>query len=147
MIVVLLLAAVAAGTALTVQVACNTQLRFQLGSPLVATLCSFLVGSVALALYVLLARQPLPASARLAAAPWWTWVGGLLGAAYVFATIVLAPRLGPGVMFGAIVAGQMMSAIVVEHFGVLGVTSHPASLARLTGVALIVAGVVIIRRS
>lgn len=146
MIFVLLLAAIAAGAALTVQVACNTQLRAELGSPVVATLCSFLVGSLALAAYALVSREPLPAGARVAGAPWWTWVGGLLGGAYVFATIILAPRLGPGAMFGAIVAGQMMSAILVEHFGVLGVAPHPASLARVAGVALIVAGVVVIRR-
>lgn len=145
-IVVLLLAAAMAGAALTVQVACNTQLRAQLGSPAVATLCSFLVGSIALAAYLAAAREPLPATARLAGAPWWSWIGGLLGGAYVFATIILAPRLGSAPMFGAIVAGQMASAVVVEHFGALGVAPHSASWPRAAGVALIVAGVIVIRR-
>lgn len=145
-IVVLLLVAAIAGAALTVQVACNTQLRVQLGSPAVATLCSFLVGSLALVAYLVASREPLPATARLAAAPWWSWIGGLLGGAYVFATIILAPRLGSAPMFGAIVAGQMASAVLVEHFGVLGVAAHPASWPRAAGVALIVAGVIVIRR-
>jgi bacterial/archaeal transporter family-2 protein len=146
-IVVLLLVAAAAGAALTVQVACNTQLSRVIGSPIEATLCSFLVGSLALAVYVLAAREPVPSAARLVAAPWWSWIGGLLGGAYVLCTILLAPRLGPGPMFGAIVAGQMAVAVLIEHFGVLGIAPHPASVARVAGIVLIVAGVVLIRRS
>jgi transporter family-2 protein len=142
----LLLLALLAGVALTVQVGLNAQLRTWTISPVVATLASFLVGSATLLLYTLATRAPLPAAGRMAAAPWWVWAGGVLGAGYVLATIVLAPRLGPGVLFGAVVAGQMAAAVVVEHYGWLGFQAHPVNAARLAGVALIVGGVVLLRR-
>jgi bacterial/archaeal transporter family-2 protein len=45
------------------------------------------------------------------------------------------------------VAGQMAVAVLIERFGVLGIAPHPASVARVAGIVLIVAGVVLIRRS
>jgi transporter family-2 protein len=144
---VLLLVALLAGVALTVQVALNAQLRTWTVSPVVATLVSFLVGSATLLVYALAARAQLPPVTRMAAAPWWVWAGGVLGAGYVLATIVLAPRLGPGVLFGAVVAGQMAAAVVVEHYGWLGFQPQPVNAARLAGVAMIVGGVVLLRRS
>ena len=142
----LLLLALLAGVALTVQVGLNAQLRTWTVDPVLATLASFLVGSATLLLYALAVRAELPAAGRLAAAPWWVWGGGVLGAGYVLATIVLAPRLGPGVLFGAVVAGQMAAAVVVEHYGWLGFQAHPVNAARLAGVAMIVGGVVLLRR-
>ena len=143
---VLLLLALLAGVALTVQVGLNAQLRTWTVSPVVATLASFLVGSTTLLLYALASRAPLPAAARMSEAPWWVWTGGMLGAGYVLATIVLAPKLGPGVLFGAVVAGQMAAAVVVEHYGWLGFQAQPVNAARLAGVAMIVGGVVLLRR-
>ena len=142
----LVILALVAGVALTVQVGLNAQLRTWTIDPVIATLASFLVGSATLLLYALATRAPLPAASRMATAPWWVWLGGMLGAGYVLATIVLAPRLGPGVLFGAVVAGQMAAAVVVEHFGWLGFQAHPVNAARLAGVALIVGGVVLLRR-
>lgn len=145
--VLLLLLALLAGVALTVQVAINTQLRVSVGHPAVASLLSFLVGTAVLGAYVLGSRaSSLPSGDRLADVPWWAWLGGALGAAYVLSTIVLAPRLGPGTLFGAIIFGQMAAAIVVEHFGWFGLAPHAANVPRAVGALLIVAGVVMIRR-
>jgi bacterial/archaeal transporter family-2 protein len=143
---IFLLFAAAAGGALAVQVAMNSELGRQLRHPAAATLCSFLVGSAGLVIYMLAVRDPAPNVRALAGAPWWALCGGLLGAAYVMSTVVLTPRLGPGVMLGAIVAGQMVVALILEHLGALDVAHHPITLVRVAGVALIVAGVVLIRR-
>jgi transporter family-2 protein len=142
----LLLIAVLAGVGLTVQVALNSQLRVVVGHPAVATLLSFVVGTLVVGAYVLAARAPLPVGARLGGAPWWVWLGGAIGAAYVLSTIVLAPRLGPGALLGAIVFGQMAAALVVEHFGWLGLPAHAVNVPRVAGALLIVAGVVLVRR-
>ena len=64
------------GAGLVVQVGMNSTLRALLGSPIVAALISFLVGSLALAVYAGLARTPLPLRAQLAAVPTWAWLGG-----------------------------------------------------------------------
>lgn len=144
--IVALLLALLAGAALTVQVGLNNGLRIVLADAVLAALASFLVGAVVLVAVAVASRSALPAASRIAAYPWWTWLGGTLGAAYVLSTIVLAPRLGPGLLFGAVVLGQMAASVVVEHFGLLGFDRHPASLVRVAGVLLIVGGVALVRR-
>jgi bacterial/archaeal transporter family-2 protein len=141
----LLLLAVVAGAVLPVQAGINAQLRTTLGNPLAATLVSFLIGSAALALVVLAARMPLPAAAGLARAPWWHWTGGLLGAIYVAMMIVLAPRLGAATLIAAVVAGQMVTSLVLDHYALVGFAAHPVSLPRIVGTALVIGGVALVR--
>ncbi len=142
----LLLAAAAIGAALTVQVAMNTALRAYAGTPAGATLISFAVGAAAVAVFLIATRQPWPSGRALAGAPAWAWFGGVLGGTYVLVTVVLSPRLGPGPLFGAIVAGQMATALLLQQFGVLGVPQRAVTPIQLLGVALIVGGVLLIRR-
>jgi bacterial/archaeal transporter family-2 protein len=143
---VLILAAAAAGGLLAVQVAANSSLGQHLGRPAGATLVSFIVGSVGLVLYMLLVREPWPSVKALQGSPWWALGGGLLGAGYVMATVVVTPRLGPGLTLGAVVAGQMIVALALEQAGVLEVTRQPITPVRVLGVVLIVAGVALLRR-
>jgi len=44
------------------------------------------------------------------------------------------------------VAGQLLISLVLDHFGALGVPRAPISLTRVAGVALVIAGVVLVRR-
>lgn len=77
--------------------------------------------------------------------PAWVWVGGLLGAFYVTASIVAAPRLGGALFVALLVTGQMAAAMALDHFGVL-VARTPISPSRVLGALLIVAGVALIMR-
>ena len=74
------------------------------------------------------------------------WIGGLLGAFFVAAAVTLVPRLGVAMTFSLIIAGQMLVTLVIDHFGLLGVPETKVSLARVAGILLITAGVVLIRR-
>jgi transporter family-2 protein len=141
----LILLALMAGAFLPLQAGVNGQLKNFLGGPAQAAFVSFGVGTLSLLAYLLVTRASIPASA--AGASWWMWVlGGLLGATYVTLIVTLTPILGVALTFGLIVAGQMGAALVFDHFGWLGYTQHPANAARLVGAALIVAGVVVIRK-
>jgi bacterial/archaeal transporter family-2 protein len=141
-----LLLAVLAGAMLPVQTGVNVQLRGLLGHPLAAALVSFLVGSIGLAAALLLSRVPLPVGAAWGRSAWWQWGGGLLGAVYIVGTVVLAPRLGAATLVAALVGGQMIASLVVDHFGWIGFAVHPVTPLRLLGGALIVVGVVLVRR-
>lgn len=136
--------ALVSGAFVPLQAALNTKLGKTVGSPLHASLISFLIGSAGLALYILLTRQPASMTA-LKSAPLYVWIGGLLGACYVTAIILLFPRLGPGLTFGLVVAGQMTLAAFLEHFNILVSQPHPISLIRIVGILLIIVGVVLIR--
>jgi transporter family-2 protein len=141
-----LLLALAAGALLPVQAGLNAQLRSSLGSPMAAALVSFLVGTAGLATIAILMRTPLPLGRAWAATGLWQWSGGLIGAAYVLAAIVLAPRLGAATLIAAVVAGQMLSSLVLDQYGLAGFPVHSLTLVRLVGAALVIAGVILIQR-
>jgi bacterial/archaeal transporter family-2 protein len=136
--------ALAAGFVLPVQFAVNAQLRTYAGGPFAAATISFLVGTVALVAATLVSREHVTFG-KLGDAPWWAWLGGVLGAFYLTASIVLAPRLGAGTTVALIVGGQMLAALVIDQFGLLRLPVHHAGPLRVLGAALVVAGVTLIR--
>lgn len=139
------LLAILTGVALPVQAGVNTQLRGALGHPALAATISFFVGTVALAVYVVAARLSIPAGA-VSRTLWWHWSGGLIGAFFIACAIILAPRLGAATLVGAVVAGQMLASLVLDHYGLVGYPQHPMNLWRLAGVALVLGGVFLIQR-
>ena len=144
--IVLVVLAIALGVLLPVQAGVNAQLRTVLGAPLAAALVSFLVGTAALAVGAVAARVTLPPGAAVAGSQWWHWVGGLIGAVYVAGAIVLAPRLGAATLIAAVVAGQMLTSLVLDHFGWVGFPMQPITPVRLLGAGLIIAGVMLVQR-
>jgi transporter family-2 protein len=140
-----ILLAIIAGVVLPIQAGFNTELGKAVKSPVYATLLSFIVGMVGLFLYCVFAKVPLGTVKQGLQMPWYYWTGGLLGAFYVFSIIVLTPRLGVTLAFGLTIAGQMVFSLIMDHYGWLGVPEAPINWARSLGVALIIAGVVLIR--
>lgn len=142
-----ILLALFAGSLMPVQAGINLQLRDTAmgGDSSLAALVSFAVGTLGLAAWCLVMRIPLPAWADLAQTRAWHWSGGLLGAFFVTATILLAPRLGAATMLALLAAGQMLASMLLDHYGLLGYPVHEASPMRLLGAALIVAGVALVR--
>jgi bacterial/archaeal transporter family-2 protein len=143
---ILLPLALAAGIILPVQFGINSQLRNFVGGPVAAAAISFVVGTVALAVAALVVQRSMPEPGSAASAPWWAWTGGLLGAFFVLASIILTPRLGAATTIGLILTGQVLASIVIDHFGLIRVPVHEASFPRIIGALLIVAGVVMVQR-
>ena len=135
-----------AGAVLPVQVGINTTLARHGKGAVWAAMVSFAVGTVALAAVVMAQGDPIPDRAEIAAAPWWAWVGGALGAFYVAATIWAAPRVGAMLLFALVVAGQMAMSSGLDHVGGLGLPVNPFTPLKLLGILLIVAGVVLVQR-
>ncbi len=133
-----------AGTMLPMQGALNTKLGNAAQSPFHASMISFVIGALTVALYVFLTRQSV-SLAGLKTAPAYAWLGGILGAFYVTVIILAFPKLGPGLTFALVVAGQMIISLVLEHFDILVSQQQPITAWRLGGVALIIAGVVLIK--
>lgn len=144
--ILFLLMALAAGVLLPVQAGLNAQLRSALGSPVAAALVSFLVGTASLSLVALLLRTPLPLGRAWAVTSPWQWSGGVIGAVYVLAAIVLAPKLGAATLIAAVVAGQMITSLLLDQYGLVSFPVHPLTLVRVLGAALVIAGVILIQR-
>ncbi len=138
--------AVLAGMMMPTQAAVNNKLAGSVGSPVLAAFISFLVGTIALFLYI--AASGIPFGNLLSAkdASIVAWSGGLLGAFFVAATVTLVPRLGVALTFSLLIAGQMLVTLVIDHFGFLDVPVKEVNLPRLLGVTFITVGVILIRK-
>lgn len=136
-----LLAALAGGAILPVQVALNTLLRRYVGEPIQVTFVSYLAGTLASLVICLAARYPLPTPTALAQTSWWMWIGGCLGTLYVWSTIFATPRIGAALALALTIAGQMIAALFLDHYGAIGLAKYPASPARIAGVVIVFVGV------
>lgn len=137
---------ITAGFGLAVQVGMNAQLRKVLQSANSAALISFLVGTTALLALLVVTRTALPTRDSIAAVPAWAWFGGLFGAFYVAISTIVASELGAASLLALALMGQLAMALVVDHFGWLGLPVNPITLTRLAGVGLLGVGVWLVTR-
>jgi transporter family-2 protein len=78
--------------------------------------------------------------------PWWYFAGGLIGAVFVASSLVTVRTLGAGGVVAATIAGQLTGSVVIDHFGLLGLSKQPLSAVRVIGIALLAVGVFLIVR-
>jgi transporter family-2 protein len=128
-----------------VQQPVNANLRFEIGSAWWAGFVSYLGGTIAMLFMAIVLHEPIQLKQIIQPTQWLSWTGGIFGAIYIAISIFLLPRLGAATAIALIVTGQMIGSLAFDHFGLLGVPEHPANLIRLTGAALLVLGVVLIR--
>jgi transporter family-2 protein len=136
-----------AGATLAVQVGLNATMREHAGSPMAAALVNFLVGTVFLAVVVFSSRGSFTALADAAGAPWWAWGGGILGGLYIAASAAFGPAIGGATFLALIVAGQIVAALALDHFGLLGFPVRPLDVGRVAGALLVIAGMFLLARS
>jgi bacterial/archaeal transporter family-2 protein len=141
-----ILIALAAGAMMPTQAATNSKMAEFVGSPVLSAFISFFVGTIVLFLYALVSGVPLGSIASARDAPAVAWLGGLFGAFFVTAGVILVPRLGVAMTFSLLIAGQMIVTLIIDHFGLLGLPVKEVSVARVAGIVLIAGGVVLIRK-
>jgi len=135
-----------AGGMLALQAPTNAMLARAGGSPVLAALISFAVGTIAL-LVAWLVSGNRPGNAPFASLPWYAWLGGMYGACFVAVAAYAAPKIGLASLITIGIAGQIAMALLLDHIGALGLPRDPISLGRILGALLVVAGVILVRRS
>lgn len=138
-----LLLAFFAGAALPIQGSANAELSRILGNPVTASLVSALVSITLMLLLSLFFRIPLPDSAVLRA-PWWAWLGGIMGVFFLVTGTFTVPVTGTANFLVTVITGQVIAALLIDKLGLLNVPVHPLSLSRIMGVIFIIAGAVMI---
>jgi bacterial/archaeal transporter family-2 protein len=136
---------VGAGCLVGMQAPINSRLGKTVGSIEAATI-SFLVGTVALVLILLIARGGLGGVDRIGRVPWWALVGGLLGAVYVSVALVAVRTLGASGLTAVVITGQLVISVLIDRFGLLGVARQAVGVQRITGLVLLAAGVLLVVR-
>ncbi|HEY2570818.1 MAG TPA: DMT family transporter [Solirubrobacteraceae bacterium] len=142
---VAVLIGVGAGCLVGMQAPINSRLGKSVGTPEAATV-SFLVGTVALVLILLVARGGVGGLGQVGRAPWWALVGGLLGAVYVSVALVAVRTLGASGLTAVVIGGQLAISVLIDRFGLLGVAKQAVGPQRLLGLVLLAAGVVLVVR-
>ncbi|MFY9264510.1 MAG: DMT family transporter [Solirubrobacterales bacterium] len=132
----------AAGGLIAAQAPINGRLGEEVGK-LPAAAVSFIIGTILLTLIVLVAGGGFGKVAG-ASLPWYYFVGGLLGAAYISTVIFTVGSLGAAGIVAATIAGQLSASVLLDRFGAFGVQEQPLSTARLAGVALLAVGTYLI---
>lgn len=140
-----LLAAVALGAALALQPAINAEVARRMGSVTAAGVLSIGTSFLILCIVLLIIREEFSFKAVLQA-PWWIWIGGIIGAAFVVGSMWLAPLLGVALLFACVVLGQLIGAAVIDMFGITGITPRPIDISRLAGIAVVLFGVWLVQR-
>ena len=134
------------GAMIAVQAPTNAMLAKAGGSPVLAALISFAVGTAAL-LVSWLASGNRPSAGVWSGLPWYAWLGGLYGAIFVAVAAYAAPRIGLASLITIGVAGQIAAALWLDHIGALGLPREPINIGRLVGALLVIAGVILVRRN
>jgi transporter family-2 protein len=129
------------GIAVAIQPSINGRLAQKTGV-LESSCISFFVGTLALLALVLLVGQgALTGASR---ATWWELTGGFLGAFFVTCTILVVPRTGTLAALTAVIAAQLLTGIVLDHFGLFRLQQIPFDAWRGAGVLLLAVGAAIV---
>ena len=134
-----------AGIGIPVLAALNAQLGNRIGSAPAAAAVLFAVAVLAAGATMLIAGGPTPLR-LIPAQPTYLLSAGLLVAFYVLSITWIAPRFGIGNAIFCVLLGQMLSATVIDHFGLFGAIVRPLSLARASGVGIMALGVLLIQK-
>ncbi len=140
-----ILLAALAGSCIALQAGANSALKSVVGDARLAAFFSICGTLATAAVFLLAARYPLPSAATLRGAPWWSWLGGPLGTCIVLAGAALTQRLGSAAYIAAVVGGQLVCSLALDHYGLMNVPQQGLTAGRLLGAAMVFAGVLCVK--
>jgi bacterial/archaeal transporter family-2 protein len=138
---------ISAGMLTTVQIAINGGLGSVLNSPVRAAFVSFLVGTLTLIALVSLKDRTFAGLKNTfnQNAPWWIWIGGILGGLYVLINVHLVGQIGTGKTVILVLFGQVTGSLLVERLGLFGSTKNKIAWVQIVGLILMVSGIIIVQ--
>ncbi|NLW55930.1 MAG: DMT family transporter [Firmicutes bacterium] len=134
-----LLIAGLAGALMAVQGSLNSFLGEKLGL-LPATFSVQLLGALTAGSLLLLCFRGESLFSQLSSVPLYYWLGGPIGVAITYTVAVSIPRLGVGNATTGIIFFQLLTAYLIDHFGLFNQETLPFTVAKAIGVVLMVSG-------
>lgn len=141
-----ILLALIGGMAIASQAPINARLREIVVSPVMSALISFAIGTLALFIMYLTGFAGPASFDRILKMPWWYWVGGVLGAFYVFTALTSVSKLGAATVVSLVIVGQLVAALAIDSFGLFGMPVIPISMQRVLGLALLIVGAYLMKQ-
>ena len=132
-----------AGAFIPAMAVLNSRLGRTLGAPEHAVVMLFAVGLSVATLYGLLSTGRLPTFATWGHALPQDFLGGVIVAFYILSVTLLVPRFGLVNTILCVMTSQIISAAVIDHFGLFGATGRPMTALKVAGVALLLSGLMV----
>lgn len=141
-----LILTIAGGAMVALQQPFNAGLARHIG-PNWATFISFGVGTIVAAIMSLAMGNAPSLLGRISAAPWYTWIGGgICGSLLVLCFTLAVPRIGVTALIFASIAGQILMAMTLDHFGWLGIERQPIDLRRALAIPVVLLALWLVQR-
>lgn len=137
--------AIIIGCMMPLQAGLNAELTRILRHPFLGAFISLTTGAILVSLLVI-TNSGFHQLKRLPEVPPHLYLGGVLGAIFVGSSLFLIPKMGATAMIGAFMTGQLLGSVLMDHFGVLGLTPQPINMTRIFGVILLFAGLLLVIR-
>jgi transporter family-2 protein len=134
------------GALIPVQASTNAAFSKSTGSPYITGAVVLFIGLVAALIFIAVSRTPVPGLATFRKAPLFSYAGGLIVATYVIMITVITPKLGVANAIGLIVTGQIICAIIIDHFGLLGARVRTIDAQRLIGALMMIGGIYLVMK-
>lgn len=128
-----LLMSIVGGIAIGIQAIVNGGLGKKVGT-IEASFISFLIGTIALLITMLFFGKG--NFFAFNDVPKWQLIGGLLGAFYVSIMVMTVPKIGVTAAFFSIIAGQILIAAIIDHFGLFGGQTYPLNIRKAIAILL-----------
>jgi len=134
--------AIAAGVAAALQAATNAALAKSAGLGPVLIINTVIVLIAAIGLWAAMGART---TFFPAGAPWVLYIGGIFGFVVVASLTLVFPQIGAAYAIALMIGGQCVAALLIDHYGLLGMPIESLTIQRLFGVALIAVGAAVVR--
>ena len=142
-----LAAAIAIGVCVSLQPPINSAMARSLGSPLLAACISIGITLVFAVFFWQTIGKGAGELGQVKLLPWWVVIGGIVGMFFVVGGVMVAPVTGMALFFVCVVAGQLLGSTLVDQFGAFGSPVKPVNLMKLLGLAMVLAGAILVQGS
>jgi len=134
------------GLCLPVMASSNALLGRTLGSPFTATLGVFLLAASLMGTIILITQSPGLSISGVAQTNWKMWLGGAIVVMNIVTFTVVPQKIGAANMITIFIAGQLLSSVIAEHFGLLNFPVHTINWQRILGLICIIGGVLLVKK-
>ncbi|MCF6132900.1 DMT family transporter [Flavobacterium wongokense] len=134
------------GALIPIQASTNAAFSKSVGNPFLTGLMVFIVGLIGMVAFIVISGTAMPTTQQVISAPLYSYLGGVIVVIYVIMISVLVPRIGVGTSIAFILTGQVIFAVIIDHFGLFNVVPRSINFTRIIGLVLLISGVYIVMK-
>lgn len=137
--------AAASGALIPVLATMNGRLGRELGNIPYSVLPVFIAGLLGSIVIIIASKAPAPSLEKITKIPFYYYTSGLIMLFYIVSATFLTPRFGVANTIFFVVVTQIISATVIDHFGLFGATVQNFDPKRAAGIAMLIGGLILAR--